>query len=189
MLEAASCSGMTNVTSLDTHFDDQVSFVGYPTSDGSPGSMFVPHGTILAMSSACRNKEVAWTYMSQLLNRNIRSASQIEDYGFYIKIKIPINKTDYARVCKYDLARYTMATGGPSGFLSPNLVSIDTPDKQDKERFDALIDNTCLLYWPDDALADVVWESIGPYLAGDRGLDDTIALVQSRATLYVNEQK
>ena len=165
MLEAVSCTGITNVTRLDTHFDDQVSFVGYPTSDGSPGSMFVPHGTILAMSSACRNKEVAWTYMSQLLNRNIRSASQIEDYGFYIKIKIPINKTDYARVCKYDLARYTMATGGPSGFLSPNLVSIDTPDKQDKERFDALIDNTCLFYWPDDALADVVWESIGPYLA------------------------
>ena len=189
MLEAVSCTGITNVTRLDTHFDDQVSFVGYPTSDGSPGSMFVPHGTILAMSSACRNKEAAWTYMSQLLNRNIRSASQIEDYGFYIKIKIPINKTDYARVCKYDLARHTMATGGPSGFLSPNLVSIDTPDKQDKERFDALIDNTCLFYWPDDALADVVWESIGPYLAGDRGLDDTIDLVQKRATLYVNEQK
>ena len=188
MLEAASCAGVIIVTGLDTHFDDQVTFVGYPTSDGSPGSMFVPHGTILAMSSACRNKEAAWTYMSQLLNRNIRSASQTENmYAF--KIKTPINKTDYLLVSKYQLARYTMVTGGPSDFLSPNLVSIDTPDKQDKERFDALIDNTCLFYWPDDALADVVWESIGPYLAGDRGLDDTIALVQNRAMLYVNENR
>ena len=188
MLEAASCIGMGIVTILDTHFDDQVSFVGYPTSDGSPGSIFVPQGTVLAMSSACRNKEAAWTYMSQLLNRNLHSVSQI-DLKLYIRTKIPINKSDYLLVCKYELARYTMATSGPSGFLRPDLVSIDTPDKQDKERFDALIDNTCLFYWPDDALADVVWESIGPYFAGDRSLDDTIALVQNRAMLYVNEQK
>ena len=187
MLEAASCIGMGIVTILDTHFDDQVSFVGYPTSDGSPGSIFVPQGTVLAMSSACRNKEAAWTYMSQLLNRNLHSVSQIENM-FPIQVKTPINKTDYLLVCKAELKGKSVTTG-PSAFLSPNRVFIETSDKQDQERFDALIDNTCLFYWPDDALADVVWESIGPYFAGDRSLDDTIALVQNRAMLYVNEQK
>lgn len=187
MLEAESCVGMTIATRLDTHFDDQVSFVGYPTSDGSPGSIFVPQGTVLAMSSACRNKEAAWTYMSQLLNRNLHSVSQIENM-FPIQVKTPINKTDYLLVCKAELKGKSVTTG-PSAFLSPNRVFIETSDKQDQERFDALIDNTCLFYWPDDALADVVWESIGPYFAGDRSLDDTIALVQNRATLYVNEQK
>ena len=186
MLEAASCIGMGIVTMLDTHFDDQVSFVGYPTSDGSPSSMFIPHGTILAMSSACRNKEAAWTYMSQMLNRNLHSISQIENM-FPIQVKTPINKTDYLLVCKAKLKGKSVTTG-PSDFL-PNIVFIDTSDKQDQERFDALIDNTHQFYWPDDALADVVWESIGPYLAGDRGLDDTIALVQNRAMLYVNENR
>lgn len=57
------------------------------------------------------------------------------------------------------------------------------------ERFETLLNSTTLLYWPDDELSNIVWDSIGPYLAGDRSLDDTVALVQNRAQLYVNEMR
>ena len=43
------------------------------------------------------------------------------------------------------------------------------------------------LYWSDDALADVVWDAIGPYLAGDKTLDETVQLLNNRIGLYVNE--
>ena len=59
--------------------------------------------------------------------------------------------------------------------------------EEDMERFETLLNSTTLLYWPDDELSNIVWDSIGPYLAGDRSLDDTVALVQNRAQLYVNE--
>ena len=55
--------------------------------------------------------------------------------------------------------------------------------------FRSLINNTTQIYWPDDALSDIVWEALGPYFAGDKTMDETIALVQDRVTLYINEQK
>ena len=61
--------------------------------------------------------------------------------------------------------------------------------KEDGERFQALIDNTTQLYWPDDALSDIVWEALGPYFAGDKPLDDTLRLLDNRVSLYLNEQK
>ena len=61
--------------------------------------------------------------------------------------------------------------------------------EEDMERFETLVNSTTLLYWPDDELSNIVWDSIGPYLAGDRSLDDTVALVQNRAQLYVNEMR
>ncbi len=41
----------------------------------------------------------------------------------------------------------------------------------------------------DNTLHDIVLEIVGAYFAGDKTLDDTVALVQNRATLYVNENR
>ena len=42
--------------------------------------------------------------------------------------------------------------------------------------------------WDPD-LDPIVIESAGAYFAGDRSLDDTAALIQNRASLYVNESQ
>ena len=69
--------------------------------------------------------------------------------------------------------------------LSPQFI----PGEKHRQRFEELFESTTQLYWPDDTMADAVWDAIGPYFAGDRNLDDTIALIQDRVTLYINEQK
>ena len=35
----------------------------------------------------------------------------------------------------------------------------------------------------------IVWETLGPYFAGDRTLDDTIGLLNNRVGLYLHEQQ
>ena len=61
--------------------------------------------------------------------------------------------------------------------------------EEEAQRHRDLIDHTTQLYWPDDELSNIVWDSLGPYFAGDWTLDHTIDIIQSRATLYVNEQR
>ncbi len=41
----------------------------------------------------------------------------------------------------------------------------------------------------DDVIYNIVQELSGPYFAGDKTLDETIALIQNRVTLYVNENR
>ena len=49
------------------------------------------------------------------------------------------------------------------------------------------MNNTTQIYWPDSAIADIVWEASGPYFAGDKTLEETIRLIENRVGLYVNE--
>ena len=51
------------------------------------------------------------------------------------------------------------------------------------------MDYTTQIYWPNDELSNIIWDTIGPYFAGDRTLDETVDLVQRRAMLYVNENR
>ena len=45
------------------------------------------------------------------------------------------------------------------------------------------------IYWPDDELANIVWECLGPYFAGDRTMEDTVRMLDSRVGLYVIEMR
>ena len=45
------------------------------------------------------------------------------------------------------------------------------------------------IHTEDSALWEIVSEQVQPYFAGDKSVDETAKLVQSRAELYVNELK
>ena len=53
----------------------------------------------------------------------------------------------------------------------------------------ALYEAVDRMYRWDDSLGEIIMEIAGAYLAGDKTLDETAALIQNRAQLYVNEQK
>ena len=52
-----------------------------------------------------------------------------------------------------------------------------------------LHDAISTIYTEDSALWEIVSEQVQPYFAGDKSVDETAKLVQSRAELYVNELK
>ena len=45
------------------------------------------------------------------------------------------------------------------------------------------------LYTYDTSIYDIVNDAAGGYFSGDRSLDDTVAQIQSRVNLYVNENR
>ena len=75
----------------------------------------------------------------------------------------------------------------PFGSYGPTVYPIELMTEEDLDRFETLVNSTSRLYWPDDDLSNIVWETLGSYFAGDRTLDDTIRLLDNRVGLYVNE--
>ena len=45
------------------------------------------------------------------------------------------------------------------------------------------------IYSTDEDIWEIILSEALPYFAGERSLEDTVARIQSRATLYINEQK
>ena len=192
MLEARSIVNQTTITKLDAFFNERVSFPGYPTADASSGSYFRLKGRVMAMSSTCRYKDAAWEFMRQHLRSRYNNSGKMEDALRQSDIAIPINRKDYELGSR--VAVSYLNPDDPNVlplYTCPNgpILGADAPDADDIQRFDELVSNTTQIYWPDDTLTDIVWDAIGPCLAGNKTLDETVALIQNRVQLYVNEQK
>jgi len=187
MLEPANISSPKDLVHFDLRFGEETACIGYPTADGSSGSSFILHGPILAMSSVCRDKEAAWGFMRRLLRAESKSISWMIQATDYKMSMIPLNRIAYNLYIKSATSKsvqfYTyIYPGGP-------FMMIPKPTEETCRRFEDLVNNTTQLYWPDDNISTAVWDAIGPYFAGDKTMDETIALVQDRVRLYVNEQK
>ena len=203
MLEGMQISWPRDICHSDSVFQERAALLGYPTGDGSSGSFFHLTGTVLAMSSTCRNKEAAWDYIRQLITPRLRKneRSFLADANRNRLCNTPVSLNDYEALCWYEL-RYVADTirlhpDDPLEWLvtkqhfqyGPEIYFMDFLTEKDLQRHRELIDHTTRLFWPEDDLADIVWMTLGSYFAGDRTLDDTIGLIQNRVTIYINEQK
>ena len=202
MLTPVAIHWLSDIPYEDTYFGETAAYVGYPTADGSFGSYFIPQGNILALSSACADKKAAWDFMRQMIIRKY-NWPRIKETRRNESARIPVNRKDYEIGNKADmvLLQRVFDTTQDVGDFPPDIrfspaangsgieVPLDVATERDLQRFEALINNTTQLYWPDDTLSDIVWEAAGPYFAGDKTMDETIALLQDRVTLYINEQK
>ena len=106
-------------------------------------------------------------------------------------MKIPVNLNDYLAGNIADLENPHMYSHGPSGAYYPDYYIQVGPieDEEYIERFNEVVQNTTQIYWPDDELANIVWECLGPYFAGDRTMEDTVRMLDSRVGLYVSEMR
>ena len=68
------------------------------------------------------------------------------------------------------------------------LGTFPLPEAQ-MDRFWKLYESTEQITGRNDALLDIVMEQADVYFAGDKTLEETVKLIQNRASLYVNENK
>lgn len=201
MLEGMSISWAHDVCFSDSIFQERAAFVGYPTADGSSGSFFYQTGTVLAMSSTCQNKEAAWEYIRMLVTPLLHRNNLVSESVSHRVAHTQVNLHDYQVICQYQLDymakcfRWNPKNPQEAFWSSyhfqygPKIYLMDTMTEKDIQRHRDLIDHIIQLYWPEDDLSDIVWETLGPYFAGDRTLDDTIGLLNNRVGLYLHEQQ
>lgn len=171
-----------------------ISYVGYPNEWGEVGSSF-SFVSPLAMSSACRDKEGAWTFLRTLLLPKENTL-----YTMYF----PVNKSDFEKQAERLMTpKYVMSKDGEYA-LDGRDEKIEQPVAMEsyggvdityyavtREDYDQLME----LYYAidtysrwDPGLAPIITETAGAYFAGDKTLDEAAELIQNRASLYVSEQ-
>ena len=174
-------------------------FIGYPREDGGVGSGFTTNGGV-AMSAACKDKEGAWSFM----RTRLLSQSTDEESARYWS-NFPVNKADFDKMVEEAMTvQYEQDENGQP-LLDENGQPIEIKEtwwisddlqleqgavtQEQYDRFMALYNAVDSVYYFDEAIYDIVTDMAGAYFAGDRSLDDTAAQIQSRVTLYVNENR
>ncbi|MDE7219997.1 MAG: extracellular solute-binding protein [Oscillospiraceae bacterium] len=157
----------------------EAAFVGYPNPWGGVGSSFLVSRTV-SMCSACKYKEGAWEFMRTLLlpHELVQTGYSASD-GFYT------NKENFQRSAEHAMTSDVSSTA----IYGDVTVRAHKVSQEEYDQLMALYDAMDAVCRRDPNLENIINEVAGAYFAGDKTLDETAALIQNRAQLYVNEQK
>ena len=96
MLESTEIGMLRDIPYYNGYFRGEASYIGYPTADGggNSGSVFLLHGNKLAMASSCQDKEAAWEFIRQLIQRSgYRSKNAMAEAHSMEEVKIRDRKS------------------------------------------------------------------------------------------------
>ena len=158
----------------DMLWGGRCALIGYPTEDGSGGSMFRPRGPQLGISATCGNKEAAWEFVRTVMTNPVSSLTDM-----------PLKRDQYEMKRNAAMTVKAPLDADPVTHEEITAPPLTEERVREFEEFFNSIDKICI--W-DISLMNLIHEICDPYFAGAKDLDETIRLLQNRVGLYLNEQ-
>ena len=157
-------------------FGCPVTFIGYPSSSFNGVAANISGG--ICISSASKNKDVCWQFIeSGILNA---TADSMYNYGFSIR------KDLFAKQAEQE-----MKTGGGGYGWDDVEITLEAPVQADVDEVQKLIDRIegISTYDQDTNLMNIITEEADAYFTGQKSLEDVTSIIQSRANIYINENR
>ena len=162
---------------------DGCTYIGYPTNDGVGSFMSLESG--YAMSAKCADKEAAWSFLRTFLDEEKKV------YQDKLKDAMTVNYE------KDENGEFVLDENGEKkpisigGFWQEDgteyQVYAMTQEQADK-LWEAV--TTCnKVLEQDDAIYTIVFEQAQAFYSGQKTAEEVARLIQSKVTIYVNEQR
>ena len=179
---------------------DKITFTGYPTEDGSGSSFYI--SCPMAISSTTKYPEAAWDFVSTM----VRQANEDSEYMYSFPISQKVfdkMKTD-AMTEEYQLDENGNTVdwdedGQPDKMTKGSYEVIENGEstykdvyaltQEDVDMILNVINNTHGVYDYDQEILDIITDEVSAYFAGDKDVQTTASMIQSRVNLYVQEQR
>lgn len=198
MLMQMSIFSLDSLGYYDYYFGGDVSYIGLPTSDGRPGNL-ISLNTGFAISEKSENKEAAWSFLRTFLTEKYQSdESKVyelpSNLGAFNKRLKKVMTPDYRTDAdgnyildedgnKIEIPK--MSIGTENGTVDVYAFSQEQADK-----LIALITSTTAVAdYGSDSIFEIVSEQSQAFFAGQKSAEEVAKLVQSKANIYVNEQR
>lgn len=173
---------VSGLLEMDVLFDSKPKFIGFPTNSGS-GCVMVPFMRV-GMSSMSEKQEGVWAFMKFLLS------SAYQDLGDYLPA-LPVIKKSLEAYINERIEFFTSTAAvitvdwndGARKTVDAPPPAADFPDRH-FEIYDSM---DCIYEW-DESIYNIILDEASAYFAGQRSVEDTAAMIQSRAQIYVSEQ-
>ncbi|MEM5767782.1 MAG: ABC transporter substrate-binding protein [Bacillota bacterium] len=165
VLTSYSLQCLEQIAILSTNYGADFRFVGFPDEE-SNGSMFSVN-LRLGVSTQSKNKDGAWAFVRSILN----TENQVE------ATFLPATQAEFD-------ARLTQAINGD--YNAPHFGPVKI-EQADIDKLAALIDETRVLSGHNAVLRQIIQEECLAYFAGDKSVEETARVIQSRASLYISE--
>lgn len=195
MLYSTTISSMNGLMFIETCFHGMpVTFIGLPTVSGTGNTLSVDTG--YAMSASCSSKEEAWQFLRTFFTEKY--------YKNAVYYGLPIQKSLFARelkdvtTVKYAIDNYGNYKLDANGKKIPeehyyaigsNVYTSYALSSAIAEQFETLVNTTTKTPIVDESISGIVKELAAAYFDGQKSAEETARLIQSKANIYVNEQR
>lgn len=171
-------SDVTEYLAQAAMFGEPVTCIGYPTPDGSNGSILYP-STVLGISEKSKNKEGAWEFVKTVLTEEYQNPDNGRSWGF------PTRKDCLEMV-------FTNAMDEEAGYGSSygwdDFTFEGRPaTRQEIDALRAVIESAGASWSDDEQIMNIVTEEAAPYFAGQKTAQEVANIIQSRVKMYVSE--
>ncbi len=195
MLAAANVYSLDDVMYNEQYFGGpQYTYIGYPTNSGTGN--FFSFSAGLALSAKSDNKEAAW----QFLRTYFTEEYQKRQYT------LPISKAVFEAKLE-DAMKISYRKGADGKFvLDENGEKIPVPrmtvgdgmgntfdiyalSEEEADKLKQLMETTTRSIHPDESIVGIVQEAAEAFFQSQKSAEAVAKLIQSRVSLYVNEQR
>lgn len=181
---------------------DKITFTGYPTEDGS-GSSFELQMP-MAISSVTKYPDAAWDFVCSI----IKKMNTIDENNYYYGF--PISQAAFdAEMTDIMTEQYQLDENGeqvdwdgdgePDKAIRGNYETMENGEtvykdvyaltQEDIDQILGVINSTRSVYDYDQEILDIITDEVAAYFAGDKDVQTTANMIQSRVNLYVQEQR
>lgn len=176
------------------NFGGKVTYIGWPTSSGVGSIMQMENG--FAISRNCAHKDLAWEFLHSMLTE------KAQDDVF----TIPVMRSAYDRKLQALMTvnyqkdadgNYVLDADGekiqvPRGSWTDesgeqHFIYALTQEQADELR--SVIESCTRLANYNTSISDIVNEQVQAYFLDQKSIDEVCRLIQSKANIYVNEQR
>ncbi len=191
MLSTLAVSDFDTLQMYKTLYGGNITFVGFPTAEGIGSVASFSDG--LAISSTCANKDAAWSFVRYLFTEECQGG----DDGYY-GWGFPTNQNAFDKVIENAMEK-RMGTDengnevevphGSWGIANGITVEMYAATQEDVDQVMALIDNMDSAVSFDQDIYNIIAEEAQAFFEGQKTAQDVAGVIQSRVSIYVNEQK
>ena len=192
-------SSLDELIAYETMFGgpDSFTFIGYPTSEGVGNLLVLNSG--YAVSRDCKDPEAAWQFLRTLLTEEYEEE---RGYNFPANVNLFEKRKQDALTPSYlkdENGRIVLdpETGEKQMEVKSWSVDFDTWEDipiyvytpEQVAKIEQLIADTDRVPDQNQAVVEIVREQAQAFFAGQRTAEEVAKLVQSKANIYVNEQR
>lgn len=195
MLMQSGIYSLDDVLYNDMYFGGNSTYIGWPTNNGVGNMIYLTDGAF-AMSASCANKDAAWEFIRTILLEDYQKSLYglpVMKSAFDYKLKEAMTPeyekdADGNYVLDENGEKIEISRGG-MGMSDGSVYQIYALTQEQADKLLDVINGTDKVYDQNDAIYGIVSEQAAAYFAGQKSAEEVARLVQSKANIYVNEQR
>ncbi len=173
------------VYTINGTFGEDVSYVGFPTPEGN-GSV-IDTGTTYALAAGSADLDAAWEFMRYYLT---------DDYQSTLSWQLPVNVEYFEQNAQKAAQKPTYTDGNGqevesdyTWWINEEEVTLDPLTNEQVEKLENFIRSVDKRVYSNTDIQNIITEEMDAFYQGQKSAKDVAGIIQSRAQIFVNENR